>query len=133
MKKITLVLILCILASFAVKAQTDSLEKEKIYTSIEILPSFPGGMQAFSKFVTKTLRYPALARENNTQGRVLVSFIVERDGSLSDVKVSRGIGDGCDEEAQRIVKLSSPWKPGMQGGDSVRVAYSVPVSFALSN
>ena len=133
MRRTLLMLMFCVFISFTVKAQTDSIVKEKIYKPVEVVPSFPGGVIAFFKFIEKNLRYPAAARKNNTSGKVTVIFVVERDGSLTDVKVRHGIGDGCDEEAQRIVKLSSPWKPGMQGGRPVRVAYSVPIYFALSN
>ena len=82
--------------------------------------------------MSKTIRYPAVARENNVQGRVILTFVVERDGSLTDIKVSRGIGDGCDEEAVRVLKASPHWKPGIQNGRPVRVQYSVPIVFALS-
>ncbi|MEO6632074.1 MAG: energy transducer TonB [Mucilaginibacter sp.] len=85
------------------------------------------------KFLGRTVRYPATARENNTQGSVRVSFVVEKDGALTDIKVTRGIGDGCDEEAVRVMKLSPKWIPGSQGGKAVRVVYSIPISFALSN
>ncbi|HAL82561.1 MAG TPA: hypothetical protein DCO83_10270 [Mucilaginibacter sp.] len=101
------------------------------FTSVDIVPEFPGGLEAFARFLYRNIRYPALARENNTSGRVIVNFVVERDGSLSDVKVARGIGDGCDEEAVRIIKLSPRWKPGIQNGKPVRVSYSVPIGFSL--
>jgi TonB family protein len=103
------------------------------FVPVEVVPSFPGGIEAFYQFINKNTKYPRTARENNTSGKVIISFVVERDGSLTDVKVKRGIGDGCDEEAVRVIKLSSPWVPGTQGGKPVRVAYSVPISFGLSN
>jgi protein TonB len=89
-------------------------------------------MEAFYKYLGKAIKYPSVARENGTQGRVIVSFVCERDGSLTDVKVARGIGDGCDEEAIRVIKASPHWKPGIQNGRPVRVAYSVPIMFTLS-
>jgi TonB family protein len=98
----------------------------------EKIPEYPGGIEAFYKMLSKSIRYPPTARRNGTQGRVIVSFVIETDGSLINVKVARGIGDGCDEEAIRVIKLSSPWKPGIQNGKAVRVAYSVPVSFSLN-
>jgi len=107
-------------------------DPNKIFTSVEQVPEFPGGLEAFGKYLGKNIRYPAVARENNTQGRVIVSFVCERDGSLTDVKVARGIGDGCDEEAVRVIKASPKWKPGIQNGRPVRVAYSVPIAFTLS-
>ena len=107
-------------------------DPNKIFTSVEQVPVFPGGMEKFYAYLQKTMRYPAVARENGTQGKVIVSFVCERDGSLTDIHVTRGIGDGCDEEAARVIKSSPKWSPGIQNGRPVRVAYSVPISFALS-
>ena len=97
------------------------------------MPSFAGGSNAFGTFLARTIRYPQIARQNNVQGRVIISFVVEMDGSLSDVKVAKGVGSGLDQEALRIIKVSPNWMPGMQNGKRVRVAYSVPISFTLIN
>ena len=94
---------------------------EKIYTSVDTVPAFPGGKNAFSLFLAQHIHY----RRNGTHGAVLVSFVVEKDGSLTNIKVDRGIGDGCDEEAFRTVSLSPRWKPGIQDGKPVRVAYEL--------
>lgn len=102
------------------------------YVSVERVPSFPGGMESFYRFIIKNVRYPDAARKNNTYGKVIVSFVVEKDGALTDVKVARGIGDGCDEEAVRVIKSSPRWSPGMQDNKPVRVAYSVPIMFGDS-
>lgn len=104
----------------------------QIFTAVEQQPVFPGGDAGFNKYLSKSIHYPAIARENNVQGRVIVQFVVERDGSLTDIKVVRGIGSGCDEEAIRALKASPKWKPGIQNGRPVRVQYSVPVAFALA-
>ena len=104
-----------------------------IFTSVEQAPGFPGGDAKFIAYLSKSIRYPAIARENNVQGRVILTFVVERDGSLTDIKVVRGIGSGCDEEAVRALKASPHWKPGIQNGKPVRVQYSVPVAFALAS
>lgn len=104
----------------------------QIFTAVEQAPAFPGGDAAFGKYLSKNIRYPAVARENNVQGRVILTFVVERDGSLTDIKVVRGIGSGCDEEAVRVLKSSPKWKPGIQNGRPVRVQYSIPVNFALA-
>ena len=106
---------------------------DKIFTAVEQMPQYPGGRDKFNRFLVKTVRYPAGAVEHHTQGAVIVQMVVEKDGSLSDVKVVRGVGDGCDEEAIRVVKLSAPWKPGSQNGHPERVMYAVPISFALAN
>jgi TonB family protein len=104
---------------------------DKIFTAVEFAPEFPGGLEAFARFLSKNTRYPAVARENGTQGRVIISFVVETDGTLTELKIAGGIGDGCDEEALRVVGMSPPWTPGMQNGRPVRVAYSVPIAFTL--
>lgn len=97
----------------------------------EIMPEFPGGMAAWSKFLNKNLIYPSMARENGVQGRVTVSFVVEKNGQISALKVLSGIGAGCDEEAMRVIKKSPLWKPGFQNGKAVRVAYVIPIVFRL--
>lgn len=112
---------------------TGSGTGEEIYNSIEIeaYPEFDGGMKEWYKFIQKNLRYPANALENEKQGKVFVSFVVERDGSISDVKVMRGVGYGMDEEASRVIKKSPKWKPGKQAGKPVRVRFNMPISFTL--
>lgn len=108
-------------------------DPNQIFTAVENQPDFPGGMQAFYKYLGNNIRYPAVARENNVQGRVFVTFVVEKDGSLTDIKVMRGIGSGCDEEAVRVLKKSPKWKAGIQNGRPVRVQYSVPIAFNLAS
>ncbi|HEY5327935.1 MAG TPA: TonB family protein, partial [Mucilaginibacter sp.] len=107
--------------------------EELIFTSVEQVPEFPGGVEAFGDFLAKTIKYPVELRLNKIQGRVIVSFIVETDGSLSNFRVARGIGYGADEEAIRALALSPKWKPGIQNGHLVRVAYSVPIAFTLDD
>lgn len=94
-------------------------------------PIFPGGDLAFVRFLTKNITYPVIARESNVKGKVILTFFVERDGSLTGIRVVRGIGAGCDEEAVRVLKLSPLWKPGIQDGHPVRVQYSVPIEFSV--
>jgi protein TonB len=105
----------------------------QIFTAVEQSPAFPGGDAKFGAYLSKNIRYPAIARENNVQGRVVLTFVVERDGSLTDIKVLRGLGSGTDEEAVRVLKASPRWKPGIQNGRPVRVQYSIPVSFTLAS
>lgn len=115
-----------------VKAVVEA-DPNQIFTSVEQVPEFAGGLEKFGAYLSKNIRYPAVARENNVQGRVICTFVVERDGSLTDIKVVRGIGSGCDEEAIRVLKNSPKWKPGIQNGRPVRVQYSVPISFTLAS
>ncbi|MDN3579701.1 energy transducer TonB [Mucilaginibacter flavus] len=102
------------------------------FDAIEVLPTPDGGMEGWAKFLQKNLRYPAVARENNVQGRVILNFVVEKDGSISNIKVARALGSGLDEESVRVLKLAKPWKPGIQNGHPVRVAYSIPFNFQLA-
>ncbi|HEY1008866.1 MAG: energy transducer TonB [Daejeonella sp.] len=101
--------------------------------SVETSPEYPGGTRALAKYLGSTLRYPAKARENKVQGKVYIGFIVEKNGTLSDFKVIRGIGNGCDEEAIRVLKLSQPWKPGMAEGKAVRTSYVQPITYQLTD
>ncbi|MFC5284565.1 energy transducer TonB [Pedobacter alpinus] len=102
------------------------------YDKFETLPSFKGGMETFGKFLTKNLRYPPNARKDNIQGRVYIQFIIKKDGTLSESKILKGIGGGCDEEALRVINLSPDWNPGLQRGIAKNVSYSVPIFFKLS-
>ena len=107
------------------------LPDDSVYNNIEVMPEFPGGMDAMMKYLSENIKYPEQAKEKNTQGRVLVTFIVEKNGSISDVKVVKGIGNGCDEEAVRVISAMPKWKPGMQNGKKVRVSFAIPISFKL--
>jgi len=105
----------------------------KVYESVETEPAFPGGIEKFYAFLTKTIHYPAVDRENNVTGKVFVQFVVERDGSLTDIKALRGPSQTLQDEAARAVKASPHWTPGIQNGRKVRVQYTVPVSFTLNS
>ena len=96
------------------------------------MPTFPGGDAALMKYLSENVKYPALAIKAQEQGRVVVSFTVEKDGAISDVKVARTVTPSLDAEAVRVVKAMPKWTPGKQGGQLVRVRYNVPVSFKLN-
>ena len=103
----------------------------KVFDVVEEMPSFPGGQGALMQYLASNIKYPVVAQENGVQGRVIVSFVVERDGSISDVKVARSVDPSLDREAQRVVKSMPRWSPGKQNGSTVRVKYTVPVVFRL--
>lgn len=103
----------------------------KIFDTVDEEPSFPGGKSAMKSFMNNTLKYPRVAEENGIQGTVVVSFVVERDGSITDVKVVRGVDPSLDKEASRVVRAMPRWIPGKQNGSAVRVKYNVPVAFRL--
>ncbi|MBK9292132.1 MAG: energy transducer TonB [Bacteroidetes bacterium] len=113
-----------------VKEEEEIVEQE-IFTIVESMPEFPGGQQAMLEFIARNIKYPPLARESGIQGRVFVNFVVEPDGSVSNVKVIRGIGGGCDEEAVRVIQSMPKWTPGRQRGKPVRVSFNLPVRFTL--
>ena len=107
----------------------------KLYdlASVELPPEFQGGQAALGRYLGSRLRYPAGARQNKIQGKVYIGFIVEKNGSLADFKVVRGIGAGCDEEAIRVLKSSPAWRPGMANNKPVRTSYVLPITFMLGN
>ena len=105
---------------------------DKVYEVCEQMPTFPGGDAALMKYLSENVKYPALAIKAQEQGRVVVSFTVEKDGAISDVKVARSVTPSLDAEAVRVVKAMPKWTPGKQGGQLVRVRYNVPVSFKLN-
>lgn len=113
-----------------VKVEKPEVEN-KVFDVVEQMPSFPGGNAALMKYLSENIKYPVVAQENGVQGRVVVSFVVERDGSITDVKVVRSVDPSLDREATRVVKSMPKWIPGKQNGSAVRVKYNVPVAFRL--
>ena len=109
----------------------EEVVEQEIFQIVEEMPAFPGGEAKLMEYVGKNIKYPQIARETGIQGRVFIGFVVEPDGSVSNVKLLRGIGGGCDEEAMRVVKSMPKWKPGKQRGKAVRVSYQIPVYFKL--
>lgn len=107
------------------------VEETKIFTVVEQMPMYPGGDAALMGYLRDNIHYPTVAAENGVQGRVVVGFVVERDGSITDVNILRGVDPSLDREAMRVVKSMPRWNPGKQNGSAVRVKYQVPVSFRL--
>lgn len=106
---------------------------QEIFVVVEDAPQFPGGESALMKYLNENIRYPIVAQENGIQGRVTCQFVVERDGSISDVQVVRGQDPSLDREAVRVIQSMPKWKPGKQRGVPVRVRYTLPVLFRLQN
>ena len=115
----------------AKEAPADSTAKEEVFMVAEQMPEFPGGMKELLKFLQDNLKYPENAMKNNVQGRVIVQFVVEKDGTPTEFKVLRSVDPDLDAEALRVLQTMPKWKPGMQRGEVVRVKYTVPVSFKL--
>ncbi len=111
--------------------EEEEVAEAEIFTIVETMPSFPGGEKKLFEYLGKNIKYPSMAKDAGIQGVVYVSFVVEPDGSIGEVKVLRGIGGGCDEEAVRVVKAMPKWNPGKQRGKPVRVRYNLPIRFIL--
>lgn len=111
------------------------LEKDNdtVFQIVEQMPEFPGGVEALMKYISDNVKYPQEAKDKNISGRVVLGFVIEKDGSVNEVKVLRGIGGGCDDEAVRVIKTMPKWKPGRQKGEPVRVFYQIPINFKLDD
>jgi protein TonB len=133
MKKIlfTLIALTFILSA---KAQTNQKgdTTNHIFTGTDHIPEFPGGMQELYNFLSTNIRYPAISRQKGIQGRVVITMVVEKDGTLSNIRLVRGVATDIDNEALRVMGLSPKWKPGTQNGIPVRVAYAMPINFSLT-
>lgn len=128
------ILSICILnTAEAQENESTSKSEEEIFTSADETPLFPGGEKAMFEFLAKSVRYPTAAKENGIEGIVVISFVVEIDGSLSNLKVVRGIGTECDEESMRVIRTMPKWTPGKRKGESVRILYNLPFRFILQN
>lgn len=109
----------------------EEVDENMIYEVVEHEPEFPGGMQALLEWLGKNIKYPSICQEQGIQGRVFASFVVNKDGSIVDVKITRSPDPNLAKEAERVLKLMPRWRPGQQGGKPVRVKYAVPVNFRL--
>ena len=114
-----------------VEVEEEEVEEQQIFQVVEEMPEFPGGMGECMKFLSKNIKYPTISQENGVQGRVIVQFVVNRDGSIVDPVVVRGVDPYLDKEALRVISNMPKWKPGKQRGKAVRVKYTVPVMFRL--
>lgn len=104
-----------------------------VFVAVEQNPGFPGGIGKLMEYINKNLKYPKVAKQASLEGRVIVSFVVERDGSLTGIKVRKSLSPETDAEAIRLIMNSPKWVPGMQGGRAVRVQYSIPITFKLND
>ncbi len=109
----------------------EEVEEMEIFTVVESMPGYPGGDAARMKYLQENIKYPQMARESGIQGTVYATFVVEIDGSVTDVRILRGIGGGCDEEAIRVIQQMPRWNPGQQRGKPVRVQFTMPIRFTL--
>ncbi len=112
-------------------ADEEEEDDTQVFFIVEDMPEFPGGDLALRKFIANSIKYPVIAQENGIEGKVYVTFVVDKDGSVSDAKIARGVDPSIDKEALRVVSNLPRWKPGKQRGKPVRVSYTVPINFVL--
>ncbi len=117
--------------SFRCQAQATPCDSEDVFTVVEAQPRFPGGEAALYNYLQSTVIYPESARKAGVKGRVFVTFVVRKDGQLTDVATVLGLHPACDEEALRVVRAMPRWKPGQQSGCSVHVKFNIPISFGV--
>ncbi len=115
-----------------IQAQEEEEEEEaQVFFIVEDMPEFPGGELALRKYIANAIKYPVIAQENGIQGKVYVTFVVDKDGGISDARIARGVDPSLDKEALRVVNTLPKWKAGKQRGKPVRVSYTVPINFVL--
>lgn len=131
--KITFAFFLIVLAKIAFAQQQSQVQsdEDKIFSFVEDSAEFPGGLGALTNYLSRKLKYPKEARKAKIEGKVTVQFVIERDGSISNVEIMKGVHQDLDNEAMRVVKLMPKWKPGKQGGKEVRQSYALPLTFKL--
>ena len=131
MKKLILLVVVALFCSTSVMAQTEVVDEEIFLVVAENAPEFPGGSDSLYAYIARNIKYPETAKKEKIEGRVFVTFVIEKDGQVSSAKILRDIGGGCGEEAIRVVKNMPKWKPGTQRGNPVRFQFNLPVSFML--
>lgn len=135
MKRLILLSLMAAFSLATVQAQktvvSQKEQKPEVFMVVENMPEYPGGNEAMFAFFAKNMKYPADAQKNKVQGRVFVTFVVERDGTITDVQVAKPTFPSLDDEAMRMVKKMPKWKPGTQRGVPVRVQFTLPVVFKL--
>ena len=143
MKKLVLISFCSILFSNIISAQIDSLEnasdfvsEDSVYSEAAIMPEYPGGQAEMMKFIAQNIAYPKFEKENDIEGLSIIQFIIEKDGSVSNIKIAQGAEDrattAMHNEVMRVIKQMPTWKPGRNNGELVRVKFTLPVSYKLT-
>ena len=128
---VSLVMSISVFALSASQKQNPQQSDDKVYERVEVMPSYPGGVDGIMSFISKNIRYPQDAKDAGLQGIVICEFVINKDGSFSNMKVKRGVSPSLDQEAMRVIKSFPKWKPGTNGGKPVRVLYTLPVAFRI--
>jgi len=126
-----IIVILAFIVFVYIEKTKDNTTDNNVYQIVEVMPEFPGGEMALRKFISTSVKYPIEAQENGIQGKVYITFVVNKEGEVTDAKVVRGVDPSLDKEALRVVNNLPKWKPGKQDGNKVNVNYTVPISFVL--
>lgn len=135
-KSLSLFALLVMVFAFSLNVNAQEKKTENsdvVFIVVENEAEFPGGVEAMNRFMAENIKYPTLAKQKNIEGKVIISFIVEKNGTLSDIRTIKDIGEGCGDEGVRIVKLMPKWKPAKQKGQPVRQQFLLPISFVLTN
>ncbi|XZF13368.1 energy transducer TonB [Chitinophagaceae bacterium MMS25-I14] len=131
-KNLLLILLLVPVASYARGQESDSVKgNPQVFSFVEQMPEFPGGNDKIGKYLGEHIRYPKEAQRKDIQGKVLAKFVVNEDGSLSNIKILEGVGGGCSEEVIRVISGMPAWKPGKQNGKYVKTFFTLPVTFYM--
>ncbi|MEA5100310.1 MAG: energy transducer TonB [Bacteroidales bacterium] len=136
LKSLSLFALLVMVFAFSLNVNAQEKKSDNsdvVFTVVENEAEFPGGVEAMNRFMAENIKYPTLAKQKNIEGKVIISFIVEKNGTLSDIRTIKDIGEGCGDEGVRIVKLMPKWKPAKQKGQPVRQQFLLPISFVLTN
>lgn len=123
-------------SGLSIKQTTQNIkgDDERVFMTVEEKPEYPGGKQMLLRFLKDNIRYPKKSLKNNSQGKTIISFIINNDGSITDINIEKSCGDKLlDKEAKRVVSIMPKWKPGKQNGKAVRTKYVIPVTFQLQN
>ncbi|MFW5832307.1 MAG: energy transducer TonB [Prolixibacteraceae bacterium] len=129
--KLMIPVALLMVVSFSISAQNNENKNKVYFEEVDEMPEYPGGKEALFKFISENVQYPENAKKEGVTGKVYVSFVVDKNGSVSDVEIARGVDSELDKEAVRVLKKLEKWKPGKKDGELVKVGFTMPIHFAL--
>jgi len=129
--KLMIPVMLLMVVNFTINAQNDENKNKVYFEEVDVMPEYPGGKDALFKFISENVQYPENAKKEGITGKVYVSFVVDKDGSVNDVGIARGVDSELDKEALRVIKKLKNWKPGKKEGELVKVGFTLPIKFAL--
>ncbi len=132
MKTTFLILIMVAFCAFTANAQEKEKKNGDVYTEVEEMPEYPGGMEGLRNFLVENVTYPEKAKKNKITGKVYVSFVIDKNGAVTNTQIAKGVDPDLDKEAIRVVRLMEKWTPGKQDGKAVNVQLTLPIQFALN-